>query len=101
MAGTSVIASTPRRIFDQNSSTLLALGKSASAKGERNNADFQFPLFETLVRTLDRNPAKLDQISRLVNDLKKTESGCERLPEGFDEIWQPIWTAREALKKQK
>lgn len=83
-----------------SASLLLALGKSASAKGEGNNADFQFPLFETLVRTLDRNPAKLDQISRLVNDLKKTESGCERLPEGFDEIWQPIWTAREALRNR-
>jgi hypothetical protein len=84
-----------------STSLLLALAKSGSAASDATNAEMQFPLFETLVRTLDRNPAKLDQISRLVNDLKTTQSGKDRLPDRFDEIWEPIWTAREALRERK
>jgi hypothetical protein len=79
-------------------SILLALQKGLSGSGAEGSAFLQFPLFEVLVRTLDRNPKKLDQISRLVDDLKKTVEGREVLPDQFDEIWQPIWSAREALR---
>jgi hypothetical protein len=83
-----------------STSFLLALGRSRSQDSDGRSAEIQFPLFEALVRTLDLNPAKLDQISRLVNDLKRTESGRNRLPDGFDEIWQPIWAAREAIRQK-
>jgi hypothetical protein len=83
-----------------STSLLLAMAKSRSAASDAISAEMQFPLFETFVRTLDRNPAKLDQISRLVNDLKRTQSGQDRLPDRFDEIWEPIWTAREALREK-
>lgn len=79
-------------------SILLALQKGLSGKSTEGSAFLQFPLFEVLVRTLDRNPKKLDQISRLVDDLKKTVEGRDVLPDQFDEIWQPIWSAREALR---
>jgi len=79
-------------------SILLALQKGLSASGTEGSAFLQIPLFEVLVRTLDRNPKKLDQISRLVDDLKKTVEGRDVLPDQFDEIWQPIWSAREALR---
>jgi hypothetical protein len=58
-----------------------------------------FLLFETLVRALDRNPAKLDHIARVVNDFRKTEEGRDLFPEGFDSIWDPIWAARERQKQ--
>jgi hypothetical protein len=57
-----------------------------------------FPLFEALVRALHRNPESLDQIACLVNDLRQTPEGLELLPEGFDSVWQPIWSARKELK---
>jgi hypothetical protein len=79
-------------------SILLALQKGISGSSAEGSAFLRFPLFEVLVRTLDRNPKKLDQISRLVDDLKKTVEGREVLPDQFDEIWQPIWAAREALR---
>jgi hypothetical protein len=56
-------------------------------------------LFETLVRALDRNPAKLDHIARVVADFRRTEEGRSLLPEGFDSIWDPIWAARERQKQ--
>lgn len=84
---------------DRNS-ILFALQKSLSGNGDDDNVDaLRFPLFEALVRTLDRNPKKLDQISRLVQDLKRTSIDGELLPEGFEEIWEPIWQAREALRQ--
>jgi hypothetical protein len=84
---------------DRNS-ILIALQKSLSGNGDDDNmAVMRFPLFEALVRTLDRNPGKLDQISRLVQDLKRASMDGEVLPEGFAEIWEPIWQAREALRQ--
>jgi len=71
--------------------------------GESGNkvggSGIELPLFESLVKALDRDPLKLDQIGRLVDDLKKTPEGKELLPEGFDLIWEPIWSARQRLKK--
>jgi hypothetical protein len=75
----------------------MALQKERSDNDSGASRQLQFPLFEALVRTLDRNPKKLDQISRLVTDLKKSAEGQTLLPDPFDDIWQPIWAAREAL----
>ena len=51
------------------------------------------PLFEELIRAYSRNPSRLEAIGRLVNDLKATQGGREILPEGFEEMWAPIWAA--------
>ncbi|MCX5829133.1 MAG: phospholipase D family protein [Deltaproteobacteria bacterium] len=74
-------------------------GRSLFSGGASNgSAGAGIPLFETLVRTLERNPAKLDQIAHLVDDLRKTEDGTQLLPEGFDAIWKPIWATRERIR---
>jgi hypothetical protein len=54
-----------------------------------------FALFESLLRALDQNPEKLDQVARLVDDLRGAAGTESLLPEGFDEVWQPIWAARQ------
>lgn len=51
------------------------------------------PLFESLLHALDQNPSRLDQVARLVEDLRASGPGL--LPDGFDEIWQPVWEARQ------
>jgi hypothetical protein len=82
---------------DVNQSILS--GRLLLSGGAGNGPAFAgIPLFEALVRTLERNPAKLDQIARLVEDLRKTDDGRLLLPEGFDVIWKPIWTARERMR---
>lgn len=53
-------------------------------------------LFEALVRCLDRDPAKLDDIHQLLQELSQTENGRITIPKGFDAIWTPIWAARQA-----
>ena len=56
------------------------------------------PLFESLLRALEREPAKLDHVAGLIEDLRKTPEGEALIPEGFTEIWDPIWAAREARR---
>lgn len=55
------------------------------------------PLLESLVKALSREPHRLDHVARLAESLRATKEGAALLPEGFDEIWGPIWEARAAL----
>jgi hypothetical protein len=57
------------------------------------------PMLEVLIRALDRNPDKLDQVARFVTELQGTEEGRALLPEDFDQVWGPLWAAREALRE--
>jgi hypothetical protein len=54
-------------------------------------------LFESLLHALDRDPKRIDDVERLVADLRKTPEGSELLPPGFDAIWVPILAARREL----
>ncbi len=54
-------------------------------------------LLEALLESLSRDPRRIDLAARLIEDLKKTPEGKDLLPEGLEEIWQPVWAAREAL----
>lgn len=65
----------------------------------RHAGEFEFPVFEKLVRALDRNPAQLDRVARVVEDLRKTPEGRDLLPEGFDEVWEPVWAARQRVRR--
>jgi hypothetical protein len=54
-------------------------------------------LLEPLMRTLARDPKRLDEIGRLVAELAKTEEGKTLLPEG----WLDVWAAVEAARPQR
>lgn len=62
---------------------------------ERSAPELAFPLFESLVKALDRSPEKLDQIDRLIRDLG--EAAPSLLPDGFEQVWAPTWEARGGL----
>jgi hypothetical protein len=74
-----------------------------SATWEGSSADqgvtaFGSPaLFEQLVRALERSPARLDEVHRVVTDLRATPEGQKLLPEAFEAVWEPIWAARQEL----
>ena len=77
---------------------LTGLGRGTANNGDGPNFFSQPDLFEMLVKTLDRAPQRLDLISKLVEDLRSQASdGEELLPEGFDEVWGPIWAARQRI----
>jgi hypothetical protein len=80
---------------------LGAFGQPAPSMGAAGNGGLPEPLLEPLVRALHRDPQRLDDVARLVDDLKAAGAGARELPAGFDDIWIPIWTARQGLKDAK
>lgn len=46
------------------------------------------PLLEEMVKSLSRNPEKIDRIAQLVADLKGDPDAGRILPPGFDDIWE-------------
>lgn len=56
---------------------------------------FDSTLFESLMRALDREPERLDQVAQIIADLEKTGEGQTMLPEGLHAIWDPIWLVRQ------
>lgn len=58
----------------------------------------QAALLEALLRSLSRNPERIDQAARLIADLRSTPEGEDLLPKDLNKIWEPVWAAREALE---
>lgn len=74
----------------------------ATLPGSGNDAEGQpllgsTALFEQLVRALERNPARLDEVHRVLTDLRSTPEGQALLPEGLAQVWEPIWAARQEI----
>jgi hypothetical protein len=72
--------------------------------GQNHHADghdggFGLPLLEPLLQSLERQPARLDQISRLIEDLRMSPEGRGLISEQFLSIWEPIWAARKRIGK--
>jgi hypothetical protein len=65
-----------------------AMAEEPNGNGDRRVAGL--PLFEAMVRALDREPARLEHIARLVDDLRATPETRQLLPDDFDAIWEPI-----------
>lgn len=76
-----------------------AVGMVKLAGSDRLDLAIGMPLFESLVRALDRDPARLDRVDRLVKELLKSETGRSLLPEGFEELWASIWRARQEMAR--
>ena len=57
----------------------------------------QIPLLETMLRALVRGGSALDRVADLLDDLPSTDRE-ELLPEGLEEIWEPINAVRQELR---
>lgn len=55
------------------------------------------PLLEPMLQALSRDPTRIDQIARVIEELGATPEGRERLPEGLDDVWPAVLAAREAM----
>jgi hypothetical protein len=67
-----------------------------SGNGQRG--DVVTPLLECLMRSLDRSPHRIEDIARLVEDLRSAPNGHDLLPQGFERIWPAIAAVRSKLK---
>jgi hypothetical protein len=59
---------------------------------------FESTLFESLLRALDRDPERIDQVAQLIEDLCQTAEGRQLLPPRVEEILRPI---REVRRQQR
>ena len=50
-------------------------------------------LLEPLVRAYSRDRTRLHEIQHVMEELAKTETGREILPDGWDAVWGPIQAA--------
>jgi len=75
---------------------LIAIGQR-DGTGEWRTNDYGLPLLEPLVKALARGPEGLAPVERLIADLSRTEEGRAMLPEGFEELWDAVRSAREEL----
>jgi hypothetical protein len=66
--------------------------------GQWHYAAASLPLLEALLRTLARDPERLDQVQRLIEDLRGDADSDALLPPGLLEIWEPIWAAAEGMR---
>ncbi len=75
-----------------------AANRDQAAPGASRAAWDSTALLEALLRSLSRDPRRIDDAARLIDDLRKTAEGEELLPIGLTDIWEPVWAARQALK---
>lgn len=59
--------------------------------------DAGLPLLEPMLHALSRDPGRIDQIARVIDELSATPEGRERLPEGLDRVWPAVLAARKAM----
>ena len=93
---------------DSGARDLSHLMQSSHSKKEQftfAQSLFGTPLFESLIRALDRDPERLEQVDHVIRDLRSSEQGQALLPDDLDAIWAPIWAVRlrqlELSKRQK
>ncbi len=64
----------------------------------------QSTLLESLLKALDRHPSSVEQVARIIEDLRKTPKGRELIPDGFETIWsqfgRPIRSSRYDGKRE-
>jgi hypothetical protein len=74
------------------------VGDAGSGSGHERDRAPDLPLVEWLVRAVSRSPERIDHLARLIASLRATEEGRDLLPDGFDEVWDAIWSARSAAR---
>ena len=79
---------------------VAAAGESRNRPGQRGFGDSGFPLLESLLKALGRDPGRLDEVARLIADLRRTPEGQDLLPDGLNAIWDPIWAVREEQTRE-
>ena len=80
------------------SAFIRAARRDESASAGQFGGLEQAALLEPLLRSLSRNPERIDQVARLIADLRSTPEGDDLLPNDLNKIWEPVWAAREAVK---
>lgn len=93
-----LLAQDPSQILDELDDDLEADGQGPATKRGTASANGDVaPLFESLVRTLARDPQRLQEVQRFVQELQGTAAGKSTLPADFDDVWTPLWATYQSM----
>ena len=79
---------------------LLASATAQASAVSGTATDSSEAVLELLLARLHRDPGRLDHVEATVRSLLEAPDGRERLPDGFVDVWEPIWEARQALRRE-
>lgn len=90
-------------LMDHEARDFGSLFRSKHQQGKRPfvHSMFESTLFESLVKALDCDPIRIEQVAQVVHDLSETPEGKALLPKGFEAIWNPIWEVRQRQLAQQ
>jgi hypothetical protein len=74
----------------------MVIGPGGEAVDDRSG-ETPATVFEPIVRALHEDPTRLDDVNRLIDDLRKIGAVQDRLPPEWNAIWDPVWQARKEL----
>lgn len=78
----------------------LAAGEdeaSGSSNFEWSTPHGDIPLLETMLKALSDDPTRLEHVQRLLDDLDAVDDDRQFLPQGFREVWDPIYSVSREL----
>lgn len=77
----------------------MAASPAAGARAELGAGAGQedFVLLESLLRALAHEPERLDEVDRLLQELRDGTDANSRIPAGLLDIWPAIWDARRRV----
>ncbi len=90
-----LLAADESRASDRLGDLRRLLGAGFDGDG---GASAGLPLLEPMLRALARDPGRIDQIARVIEDLQASSEGRERLPERLDDVWPALLAARRAMR---
>lgn len=67
-------------------------GGAGSGNFQWGGTHGDIPLLETMLKALSDDPARLDHVQRLLDDVAAVEGAEGLLPNGFAAVWEPIYT---------
>lgn len=83
---------------DDDLTTVLPPALSGNGAGRQATHELE-TLLEPLLRTLVRNPKRLDQIQALLVDMTASDDGRRLLPDGLEAVWEAVWSARPRIQQ--
>ena len=79
----------------------LKAGSAGESAGNWSTATLSRGLFEAMLGSLANGDEGLDVVHRIYTELRSTDDLELDLPEGFTELWQSVWDARNASGQER
>jgi len=85
--------------YDALAAELAGVGDGGTWNAGPSGWSADIALFEPLVRATGRDEGALARISSAIDELKDATGGADLLPDGFEDLWDVVWTVHQERRK--